>query len=488
MQVQVQELKKNLKPTSAHIPTDIVEYAKYRGYKLTSDQIKVLRSVLTNKPTIVHAGHSIGKSVLAALLACYFFDHYTDGIGIVTAPTARQINDIIFRNMREIMPNSPYFAPKASVLYRNSSSWVKGLATNSGESYQGLHCKGGLLVIFDEAEGIDQIYWQRAFSMYEPNKKGHFFLAISNPYSQSSPFYLEAQKGIYEVLNISALNHPNVTMKEEVVPGAITYATVKMRIETDCRIAEVHEAHKSWKFEDVDYVTENPLFDIQIRGHYPQQSEFSLYNEQDLINIQQNLPDDADYFVSIGCDVARYGLCATVFCVRRGPNIVELLSYKGFSIVQTANKIKELCNKYATKNLSAFKIPCFIDGTGLGAGVVDLKGDSPSDTYNFVEVLSSRKPSEDKEIYVKNMRSELWVRARNLVRAKQVSIAMIEKNLQNQLMQEIKLPEFSIDLQGKTVVESKDDMVKRLGRSPDLADAFNLSLMTPLASFESHFK
>ena len=480
-------MKKNLKPTSAHIPTDIVEYAKYRGYKLTPDQIKVLRSVLTNRPTIVESAHSCGKSMLAALLACWFFETNPDSIGLITAPVNRQVSEIIFKEMRRILPNSPYFAPKANSLYKNASHWVHGYATNSGDAFQGKHSQGGILIIFDECSSVEQVFWDRAQSMFESGKKNHYMLCIGNPYSKSSPMYLEALTGKYNVVNMSALNHPNIVEKKEVIPGAITYNTIKERVDLECRLSEEHELEKSFEFEDKKYISMSQMFDIQVLGKYPSQSDFSLYSEQDIENLKINIPDDPDYQIVIGCDVARYGSCNTVFVVRRGPNIIEILSYNGFSILQTANKLKELCNKYGTKNLSAYKIPCMIDGSGLGCGVIDLKGDSPVNTYNFIEILNNKKASEDIETYVNGRRTELWVRARDLARKKVLSIAMLPAKQQEILLQELRMPEFHVNLQGLIQLESKEKIIKRLGRSPDMGDSFSLACHVPPPSFESHF-
>ena len=81
----------------SRVPTDIFEYAEYRGVKLTEDQKKILRSVLTNRPTIVESAHGCGKSYLAALLACWFHETHPDSIGLITAPVNRQISEIIFK-------------------------------------------------------------------------------------------------------------------------------------------------------------------------------------------------------------------------------------------------------------------------------------------------------------------------------------------------------------------------------------------------------
>lgn len=477
---------KNQHQLASKPPRDIIDYARFRGIILTEDQKNVLRSVLSNKPTIVESAHSVGKSLLAAVLACWFYETHEDAIGLITAPVNRQISEIIFREMRRILPHCRDFAPKANTLYKHAGHWVNGYATNSGDAFQGKHAKGGILIIFDECASVDQIFWDRAHSMFEANKKNHYMLCIGNPYSKSSPMYLEAQKGMYNVVRMSALTHPNVTEKREVIAGAITYQTVKERIKLDCRIAEQHEIDNCFQFEGNNYIPENPLFDVQILGQYPSQSDFSLYSEKDLNNLLEPIPDDPDYFVTIGCDVARYGSCSTVFVVRRGPNIVEMKSYKGFSIVQTANKLKELCNKYATTKVSPYSIPCQIDGSGLGAGVIDLAG-SKNDKYNFIEVINNKRASEDMENYVNGKRTEIWVRARDLARKKQLSIAMLPKEQQDELLEELRMPEFTVTLNSLIVLESKEKIIKRLGRSPDVADSFGLACLVATLTFESHF-
>lgn len=438
---------------------------------------------MTNRPVIVESAHSVGKSLLAALLCCWFFDTHKNGIGLVTAPTNRQIGEIIFKEMRRIKGFSKDFAPKANRLERNAMHWVHGFSPQNGDSFQGKHSPGGILIVFDEAAGVDQIFWERAHSMFESGKKSHYCLMIGNPYDKSSPMYLESLTGRYKIERMSALSHPNVVHNREIVPGAITYQTVKERIELDCRIADEHEIDKSFQFEGKNYISQNPLFNTQILGQYPDQSDFSLYSEQDLQNLLLPIKDDPNYLVAIGADIARYGSCSTVLSVRRGPNLIEIVSVKGYSILQTANKIKELCNKYATKNQIATKIPCQIDGSGLGAGVIDLKGSGTS-VYNFIEVINNKKASEDIETYVNGKRSEIWVRARDLARQKRISIAMLPKVQQEALLMELRMPQFTVNNASQIVLESKEKIMKRLGKSPDLADSFGLACLLPQPTYE----
>lgn len=488
---EIQRLTSQLKKyqtnqnSPTQVPNDIEQYALSKGIRLSPDQIRILKAVLTNKPVIVNAAHSVGKSLLAAVLCCWFFETKPNSIGMITAPTNRQITEILFKEMRRVFPTGP-FAPKANSLFKQSDWWVNGYATNSGDSWQGKHSPGGILIVLDEAAGVDKVFWERSHSMFESGKQNHFMLCIGNPYTRSSPMFMEAETGKYHVMNMSALTHPNVVHKKEIIPGAITYDTVIQRIKNECRPAFEQDMHRSFEFENTHYVSENPLFDVQILGQYPQQADYSLWTEQDLFNLQLPLSDDPTYKVTIGCDVARYGSANTVFAVRRGPNLIHLEKQRGYSIVQTANRLKELCNIYQTKGFNPCQVPVNIDGTGIGSGVVDLKG-TGSTTYNFIEVHNSHKPNEKMENYVPNKRCELWISFRDLARKKQVSISMVDRKLQLELLKELRLPEFSIDTKGRTVLESKDKIMERLGASPDLADAVGLCFMLPSKRYESHF-
>ena len=468
------------------VPTELTAYALSKGISLTGDQLAAARSVLSNTPTIVHAAHGVGKSLLAALLACWFFETHPHSIGLITAPVNRQIGEIIFKEMRRILRDCPHFAPKANSLFRTHDWWVNGYATSSGDAFQGKHSAGGVLILFDECTGIDQVFWDRAKTMAVANRPRHYFLGIGNPYTQSSPMYMESQTGLYNVIRMSALTHPNVVERREVVPGAVTHETVLRRLASDCREAEPHELHKSFEFEGRRYVAENPMFSIQILGDYPSQSDYSLWSDADLESLGRPIGDDASYRVAIGCDVARYGTNATVMCVRRGPNVVHMERHMGYSVVQTAARLKELANKWQTKGHGGTQVPIMIDGTGIGGGVCDLRG-TGSSTYNFIEVHNGGRPSEDEELYVPNLRSELWIRARDLARNGKVSISMLPQKDRDALVNELRLPRFSVDNRGRTVLEKKEQISRRLGTSPDLADAFALACMVPKKSYESHF-
>lgn len=79
------------------------------------------------------------------------------------------------------------------------------------------------------------------------------------------------------------------------------------------------------------------------------------------------------------------------------------------------------------------------------------------------EVNNSQRPSEDMGLYVPNRRTKLWISLRDMARARRISVAMLPTEQQAAILAELRLPEFRIDMLGRTVLETKDRISDRLG-------------------------
>ena len=71
------------------------------------------------------------------------------------------------------------------------------------------------------------------------------------------------------------------------------------------------------------------------------------------------------YKVILGADIARYGNDKTAVAIRRGLKLLDVISWKGADLVETAERISALANKFSIDSI-------YVDGTGLGGGVVDI--------------------------------------------------------------------------------------------------------------------
>lgn len=165
----------------------------------------------------------------------------------------------------------------------------------------------------------------------------------------------------------------------------------------------------------------------------------------------------------LGVDVARYGDDYSALAEREGNALINLERIHGYD-TQTLGA--HVCKKLEDTATSADR--CFIDVVGLGAGVVDY---CRAQHWNVQEFNASHKaPPDDRyELFkFKNKRSWAWWNLREQLRLGHVCIDVADTT---RVFQDLASPKYKISGDKVITVESKDDMKKRLGRSPDEGDA-----------------
>lgn len=157
----------------------------------------------------------------------------------------------------------------------------------------------------------------------------------------------------------------------------------------------------------------------------------------------------------ITCDPARYGDDETVIYFMENTEIKEAVIYGKKSLMHTANVLHTLSHKHDG---------CLIvvDVCGLGAGVVDRLIEMGDDVLG----IDNAGKSSDPEKYY-NLRSEIWCGAADMLADSDVELKNLEPSLRGQLS----TPTYDFR-NGKILIESKANIKKRLGRSPDRADAY----------------
>lgn len=111
-----------------------------------------------------------------------------------------------------------------------------------------------------------------------------------------------------------------------------------------------------------------------------------------------------------------------------------------------------------------------VDVIGIGAGVVDCLHDLGD---NVISINSSSKPtSETVQRKYYNLRSQMWMEAGDEFDKGRLKLDAGDYLLNGQLGS----PKFRYTGNGKIQVESKDEIKKRLARSPDRGDAFVMGI------------
>ena len=173
--------------------------------------------------------------------------------------------------------------------------------------------------------------------------------------------------------------------------------------------------------------------------------------------------DDTTY---ITCDVARLGDDKTVIILWKGLEALEVKTYQGQTTDQTVNVIKDLEKRYNCRRGNI----C-IDSDGVGWWVADnLRG-----CVNFVNNGTPIVQKDELRNYA-NLKTQCYFKLKYLMEKREIKVNCsgdimdrIQTELDNIVVKDI-------DGENKVRLESKDDLKKRLGHSPDYADAIMMRM------------
>lgn len=445
--------------------------------RLTRQQEKIITSVWTNKYTGVKAAHGVGKTFLGACITLAFVVPNPNTIVITTAPTMRQVKDLLWAEINNLYAKAKYKlgGRMLQTRYDLGPKWfAEGLSTDPGKEevsavkLQGYH-SNQILIIIDEAVGIHPTIWEAIDGIV--SSENAKILAIGNPSTTNCQFYKNLQSSDWATHQISALEHPNVKQQKEIIKGAVSHKWVKDKIKKWCVPLMKHNpALKTFEYEGVIYKP-NSLFLWKVMGEFPldeadkyipiEKIEASM-NRAKIIGLEKEIRD-------IGVDVARFGGDASVIAVNIGNNF-EVFKYYDMNLNDFANEVIEKIREYKPHRVG-------IDCDGIGAGVFDIINDALLHDkiidknqkiikFELYEIRGSAAAME-KDITTEkfaNLRTQMWW-------ALKLDLDTIKLPLDDDLEEELNAPKIKVDRFGRTLLESKDEIRKRIGRSTDLADA-----------------
>ncbi len=495
---KLERAKKSKKPINRFI-TDISEAGLAEMMCITVDAPDGL--YLTNDFIVTH------NTLLAACLVNYFYDSFPKCAIITTAPTYEHVSTRLWGEVRRLrreakarFPDLPMdLSPRAPEMRSSEDHFAVGCTASKGEALHGLHMEY-MLFIFDESEGLEQMYFTTTSSMFVPGGK-HLWLSLDNPVTLSSPAYLETRKAngdgtpIWNLFRLTALEHPNVERGlaglEPIIPGAVTAGQIDdWLVEYNCQQIEEREAQGcdfQWRGK---WYHPGPMAESRILGLRPSQGTASVWTDSIWSAAEaRDLSFPLNEMPEIGCDVARVaGGDDCDIHIRWGGVSIKHESANGRPIPQTAARLKELavwaCDFANKVRQEAFdrnpqgqfkpffehQIPIKVDDGSSGGAVIDLRG-----VFNFIPVSAASINQEEK---YPNLRSELWFELAERARLGGFSLKYLLKTDRasvTKLKLQAMAPLWSMDARQRRVVEKKELTHKRLNSSPDAMDAMNLA-------------
>lgn len=193
------------------------------------------------------------------------------------------------------------------------------------------------------------------------------------------------------------------------------------------------------------------------------EDEGQLINNESINKLFSNthLPDGVKY---ITADIARLGKDKTVIYYWNGLRVEEVIQMNTSLITESAQAIKNLQNKYNVNNNNTI-----VDEDGVGGGVVDM--------LKCVGFVNNSKPLRvsGKDENFANLKTQCYYKLSEMVNKNELYFkdSSVERKLSEEL-EWVRLPkEFDTS---KISLMSKDEVKKKIGRSPDYSDALMMRM------------
>jgi hypothetical protein len=366
----------------------------------------------------------------------WFMSTRPDPAVVVTANTATQLSTKTWRELKKLNEtalNRSWYNITATTMsligaeetwFASAIPWTE----HRSEAFAGTH-EQHVLYLFDEASAIPNIIWE--VSEGAMSTPGSRWCVYGNPTRNSGAFF--------ECFN--KMKHRWYTMR-------VDSRTAKM---TD------KELIKQWI---EDYGEDSDFVRIRVKGEFPRSGDNQFIDLESINNCFSYKASGHELQALVmGVDVARYGDDQTVFCIRQGRKVHPLRKWRGIDTMQTASYIAEVYNELQLDRI-------FIDGGGVGGGVVDrVKQLIPP---NKVQEILSQSSTRNKVVYF-NKRAEMWGDMRDAIRAGMELPEDID------LKTDLSGVNYGFTATQQIQLEKKEDMKRRGMASPDSGDSLALT-------------
>lgn len=499
----------------ADYPEDPVGYAtNILKVTVTDDQADILRSLLKAPyRVLVKAGHSTGKTFLAAIAVNWWYDSFDPGVCITTAPTDRDVKDLLWKEIRMQRQRVGLggLQPAAAEMRTSPGHYAKGFTATSGSSFVGRH-DARMLLVFDEAVGVDPVFWETASTMFRA-EPGHAWLAIFNPTSSASWAFIEDQATVYDYatkttvpkwhrFSLDCLNHPNVKGKgpldKKIVDAAVSWVQVDTWVQQWCTPVPQHEATATdleWPMQDCPvweeksrrFWKQGPSFLARCRGIWPSGGGWTVWNDLLWSEALQRggMPPPVNEFPELGIDASSgAGEDYSSIHVRWGHESYYHESSNAWKAPELMAKIRALAVVWAARatanrvsgadRIDPKSLKIKIDDDLFGRAVTQML---QAEGYRVIPISAASKSISG--LYP-NRRSELWFQVADRAVLGYIGLKRLALSMPaviDRLRQQGLMVEFALNAAGMRVVEPKDITREKIGRSPDDFDAMNLAYL-----------
>jgi hypothetical protein len=429
---------------------------------LWSKQREIVQALVKYRKVAVKSGHASGKSYLLARIVLYLA-YAWHALGITTAPTFRQVKRVLWGEIHDAYNNAPkkLGGKLTQTSLELGDKWfVEGFSTKDpAANIAGFH-EENIFVAIDEAGGVENL----VFDVIEGilTSPVSYVVLIGNPLDEKGKFAeifrgMEDRDGFNEnsgfyCITINCYDTPNVKHGINLYPKL---------------------CDKDWPDKMAEkWGRDSNLFRVKVLGQFPIDGGDVLipfkYIQRAVDNYEDYDESKTDPVITLGADIARFGADSTVIMARRRSGRCDILEVTDKEReTETVGRIIFHFENF--KSMRQEPACINVDDTGLGGGVVDMLWERGYPVNSIVSQEGADEIPGDDRVRFLNKRAQYYWKLRTAFHEDKVAINDWELGHE---LSKITTDKFLSE--GKMKISDKDDLKKKIGRSPDRADCLML--------------
>jgi hypothetical protein len=388
----------------------------------------------------ISSGHGAAKTALAAWVIRWFISCRPHPQIVCTANTETQLMTKTWRELakwHKLSHNKDWFTWTATSYYLNThqDTWKANAipwSENNTEAFAGTH-EENVLVVFDEASKIADSIWEVTDGIFTTKK--NIWLVLGNGTRNVGRFYdcFHKNKKNWKTWQIDSRNckAANKTYLDRLI--------------------------EQYGGEDTDQAR------VRVRGLFPRSATRQLISTESVEKCMKHEAEGWEYLPKVmGVDVARFGENSSVICLRQGRKVFPMEVLPKQDLMQTAHHVAESIRHHRPANV-------FVDGSGIGAGVVDRLRQL---NFSVPDVNGGNQSLNPRFL---NKRAEMWYEGKEFIDG------LCELPPDSRLKEELTCVEYDFTDKGRIRLDRKADIQDQYGFSPDRADALMLTFAYPIS-------
>ena len=411
-------------------------------------QQDILRAVDSEARRVSVVGcNGSGKDWTAARVVLWWVHRYSPAKAVVTGPTLRQVEDIVWNEVQFAYGKAAEKFPGKMLKNRydiDEQTFAVGFTSNSPHKILGYHSPN-LLAVVTEAHAVHTDYIN-AVKRLNPS----LLLLTGNPFINNGVFYdsHHRHRHLWETVQIGADDTPNIKQGRIVIPGMIT-------------LEDMEDRKQDWGEDTALYIG-------SVLGQFSENpDEMVVPLSVAKAAVERELEPEGK--VIVACDVARKGHDHTVVMRRQGGVARIVRRVRGYDTMEVSGILKSYCDANGVDVL-------VIDDVGIGGGVTDRVREVGLATAR-IEDFNGGNIAKRADRF-SNRNAEVWWAMREYYLD-----GMLDTENDDNLIGQVSSRAYGLDSKGRIKLQSKQEMKD----SPDEADALAMTF-APLHAKGRAFK